>query len=306
MFASNGTTFRNARFAATQQDALTLDAVRHYAPSAFAIEKHSSRSERYTYIPTSEVIAGLMKHGFQPFKAMQSRSRIEGKSEFTKHLIRFRHPDAALQGDSYPEVVLINSHDGTSAYKLMAGVFRLICSNGLIIADSITGSLSVHHKGNIVDQVIEGSFEIIGESVKALKTADVWSQLALTTGEQNAFAEAAHSLRFADSEGKITTPITAAQLLAPRRTEDAAPRTDYRVAPTAASDLWRTMNVVQENVIKGGLHGTQRGFDERGRRTSRRVTTRTVNGIDQDVKLNRAMWMLAERMAELKGVKQAA
>jgi hypothetical protein len=312
MFASTSNTFRNARMAANFQTALTLDAVRAAAPSAFAAAKHESRSDRYTYIPTSEVIAGLMHHGFQPFKAAQSRSRIEGKSEFTKHMIRFRHPDAVLQGDSFPEVVLINSHDGTSAYKLMAGIFRLICTNGLIIADSVTGSLSVQHKGNIVDQVIDGSFQIIGESQKALQTADIWGRLRLTAGEQAAYAEAAHTLRFderetADAGVTVNTPITAAQLLRPRRPEDAGEVTDYRRATLPASDLWRTMNVVQENVISGGLRGRAERRDDRGRLlSSRRVTTRPVQGIDQDVKLNRALWKLAERMAELKGVTAAA
>ena len=103
--------FHNARFARnlSQNSALTIDDVRRVAPSAFASDKHESRSERYTYIPTSAVIEGLMKEGFQPFKAMQSRSRIEGKSDFTKHLIRFRHESTVnIAGDSVPEVVLIN------------------------------------------------------------------------------------------------------------------------------------------------------------------------------------------------------
>jgi hypothetical protein len=257
-----------------------------------------SRSDRYTYIPTSEIIAAMMKEGFQVFKASQSRSRIEGKSEFTKHMLRFRHADALAElkvGDSIPEVVLVNSHDGTSAYKLSAGIFRLVCSNGLMVADSTVASLAVHHKGNIVQQVLEGSFQIVNGSTKAIEKVETWRELALTAGEQNAFAEAARELRFADSEGTIKTPITAAQLLAPRRNED---RNDNWRMPKP--DLYTTMNVVQENVIRGGLSGVQIGQDERGRATRRRVTTRTVTGIDQDVKLNRALWTLAERMAELK------
>lgn len=130
-----------------------------------------------------------------------------------------------------------------------------------------------------------------------------WTALQLTAGEQGAFADAARELRFADAEGSIKTPITAAQLLAPRRTEDANGQVRWRGDTTVGPkpDLWHTLNVVQENVIKGGLHGVQFGTDEHtGRRTRRNVTTREVKGIDQDVKLNRALWMLAERMEELK------
>ena len=288
------------------QNPLSMDELRHFAPSAFATSAHESRSARYTYIPTSEIIAGLMKEGFQPFNATQSRCRIAGKEDFTKHLIRFRHPDSfnAIQrvGDSVPEVVLVNSHDGTSAYKLSAGLFRLVCSNGLMVSDSTVQMLSVLHKGDIVHDVIEGSFQIVQQGEKALARADEWNQLQLTAGEQGAFAEAARELRFADAEGEIKTPITAAQLLRPRREDDAAPAADWRRPTNPKPDLWHTLNVVQENVIRGGLHGFAQGVDQNtGRKTARRVTTREVKGIDQDVKLNRALWMLAERMAELKG-----
>src|ERR1700687_3303207 len=100
------------------QTPLPIDQIAQYAPSALATRPHESRSDRYTYIPTINVIEGMIKAGFQPFSASQSRSRIEGKSEFTKHMIRFRHADLmqAVVGDVLPEVILVNSHDGTSAY----------------------------------------------------------------------------------------------------------------------------------------------------------------------------------------------
>ena len=272
---------------------LTMDEIHQYAPSAFATEPHSSRSTRFAFIPTSNIIEGMIKAGFQPFSASQSRSRIQGKAEFTKHMIRFRYtaeagPEvhALTLGDLRREVILVNAHDGTSTYKLMEGLFRCACLNGLFVATGTVDSISIMHKGNIIAEVIEGSHRIIENSQLALHAAQTWSQLQLTSGEQSAFADAAHSLRFADSEGKITTPITAAQLLRPRRSAD------------AGSDLWKTFNVVQENVIKGGLHGVMR--DDNGRRL-RAVSTRQVKGIDQDVKLNRALWTLAEKMAELKG-----
>ena len=283
---------------------LTASQLRALVPSAYAADKHESRSARYTYIPTSEVIDGLIANGFQPFQAFQGGSRVEGKAEFTKHLIRFRQVGAVMSkvGDTLPEVVLINSHDGTSSYKLFAGLFRLVCSNGMIIADKMFGELTVPHKGDIVDNVIEGSFQIVGQAKKTLARVEDWSALALTAGEQDAFADAAHTLRFADAEGKTDTPITAAQLLRPRRLEDMRDNAQYGERRPAA-DLYRTLNVVQENVIRGGLSGFAR--NEETRRT-RRVTTREINGIDQNVRLNRALWQLAERMAELKGERRVA
>lgn len=97
---------------------LTLDQIRQAVPSAFATEAYHDRSSRYAYIPTANVVEKMMRAGFQPFAASQSRTAIEDKREHTKHMIRFRATNAVLAvGDSFPEIVLINSHDGTSAYK---------------------------------------------------------------------------------------------------------------------------------------------------------------------------------------------
>jgi Domain of unknown function (DUF932) len=273
------------------QTPLTLDEIAQRAPSALAMRPYGAMSARYTYVPTLGVIEAMIAAGFQPFSAVQSRTRIVGKGDFTKHMIKFRHQDMGqlVVGDVIPEVVLINSHDGTSAYKLIVGLYRLVCSNGMMVSDGEIDAINVTHKGDIVGEVIEGSHRLIAETQKSLDTVRNWTQLQLTDDEQHAFAESAHTLRFADSEGKVTTPIAASQLLEPRRRED------------VGSDLWHTLNRVQENVIAGGLHAIQR--DAEGRRV-RRISTRRINGIDQDVRINRALWLLASRMAELKGAGQ--
>src|SRR6476646_9468841 len=104
---------------------LAEDQMRQAAPSIFAQGKHASRSERYTYIPTIDVLRGLRKEGFEPFMVAQSKSRIEGKTEFTKHMIRMRHAGQVSAKAEANEIILINSHDGASSYQMLAGVFRL-------------------------------------------------------------------------------------------------------------------------------------------------------------------------------------
>ena len=125
----------------------------------------------------------------------------------------------------------------------------------------------------------------------ALAAPAQWSQIKLDREEALAMAEAARMIRFGDADGVLDTPITAAQLLTARRQDDA--RRD---------NVWTNFNVLQENVIRGGLQGVR--FDANNR--ARNMSTRAINGIDQDVKLNKALWMLANRMAELKGVQIAA
>lgn len=275
--------------AASGRDPLSDQQVSSLAPSAFATGAHESRSTRYTYIPTSEVIAGLRANGFEPTFAKQGNSRVAGKADYTKHLIRFRFQGEAgglrRVGETFPEVVLINSHDGTSAYHLMAGMFRFVCLNGLVVADRGLATIKVPHKGDVVGQVIEGSYTVLEESKRALDQADAWAGVTLSRDEQMAMAESAHMLRFGEPEpGEAATPIRPEQMLSVRRHED------------ASRDLWTTTNVLQENAIRGGL--TAIGRDANNRR--RRVTTREVRGIDQDVRLNRALWLLSERMAQIK------
>ena len=104
---------------------LAEEQMRLAAPSIFAPGKHASRSERYTYIPTIEVLRGLRKEAFEPFMVAQGASRVEGKAEFTKHMIRMRHAGQVQTRPEANEIILINSHDGASSYQMLAGMFRL-------------------------------------------------------------------------------------------------------------------------------------------------------------------------------------
>lgn len=271
----------------TAQQFLSNDQIARMAPSVFAESAHESRSSRYQYIPTSKVVDGLRSEGFAPVRVQVSRVRDDGRKGFEKHMIRFRHVDSLVKsvGDVFPEIVLVNSHDGSTSYKLSAGLFRLVCSNGLVVSQGDIDEVRVKHSGNrIVDDVIEGSYRVLNQSQIGVETASRWSQLQLTSDEANALAVGAHHVRFADADGVIDTPIQPSQLLASRRSDD------------RKSDLWTTFNRIQENVIRGGLHAYAR--DESGRR--RRVSTREVKGIDGNINLNKALWKMAEHLAACK------
>jgi len=117
--------FGHNTFVIRSETPLSDEQMRRAAPSIFAEGKHGSRSERYTYIPTIDVLRGLRHEGFEPFMVCQSKSRIEGKTEFTKHMIRMRHAGQVNTRPEANEIILINSHDGASSYQMLAGQFRL-------------------------------------------------------------------------------------------------------------------------------------------------------------------------------------
>jgi hypothetical protein len=267
--------------------ALNEDQLRKIAPSIFATEKHHSRSERFQPIPTWEVLTGLKKEGFDVVAVKQSVTRIEDKKPFTKHMVRLRRLADDLKyrvGDTVFEILLKNAQDGSSAYDLLAGMFKILCMNSLVSQTDDMDSLRVRHTGDVQAKVIEGTYKILSTAEQSLRAPQDWPQITMNRDERQIFAEAAHQLRFADAEGKIETAVKPDQLLIPRRVEDTQP------------NLWNVFNVVQENSIVGGLTAMTNDRNNRPRRT----TTRPVNGIDQDVKLNRALFTLASKMAELK------
>lgn len=229
---------------------MTEDEMRKVAPSIFAVTAHESRSVRFQPIPTIEILRALTKEGFVPVGAKQSRTRIEGKAEFTKHLIRIRRIDDGKSysvGDNVCEILLKNANDGTSAYELMAGLFRIRCLNSLVAQVGTLEAIKVRHSGDVAGKVIEGTYTVLNEADKVLAAPQDWSGINLNTEEQTIFADGAHLLRFGDADGETSTPIKPEQLLIPRR-----------------------------------------------------VKSRAVNDIDQDIKLNKALWTLSQKIAELK------
>jgi hypothetical protein len=247
------------------------------APSIFATDPHHSRSARYAFVPTLDVLSALRREGFEPFMVGQTRTRIADRHEFTKHMIRLRHA-SQIDAQEANEIILLNSHDGTSSYQMLAGMFRFVCMNGLVCGD-IQNDIRVQHKGNLVDDVIEGAYSVVENFRSIEDKRDTMKAITLSQGEQDAFAGAALLTKYEPNE-QGNFPILPSQVLRPRRYDD------------SGNDLWTVFNRTQENLIKGGLRGRTA--------TNRRTTTREVAGIDQNVKVNRALWQLAESMAALK------
>jgi hypothetical protein len=277
---SLATRFARNTFVVRSETPLPEELMRQAAPSIFAEGKHNSRSERYTYIPTIEVLRGLRKEGFEPFMVAQSKSRIAGKTDFTKHMIRMRHAGQVSARPEANEIILINSHDGASSYQMLAGVFRFVCFNGLVVG-SVSNDIRIPHKGNIQDDVIEGAFRVLDDFEAVDASTDGMKALTLNVDEERAFATAALALRYGErGEGQPPAPITVDQLIEARRPED------------LGHSLWTTFQRVQENALRGG----QRGRSVQGRR----MQTRAVGSIDRSVSLNRALWVLAEEMRKIK------
>jgi len=282
---------------ARKDEFLDLDLIAQRAPSVFAETKHDSRSERYQYLDTRELMAAMIKEGFGIIEVRQGGSRIEGKKDFTKHMIRFSTPggkfniEPRVGAPSSATVTLINAHDGTSSYQLMSGFMVWLCTNGMMTSEDYS-TLRVGHTKNAREKIIDAAYKVIEDFPRAVDEVKRWAGTELTQVERLAFADAARELRWTPTEDKAP-PVEPARLLAPRRMAD------------NGRDMWSTLNVVQEHLIQGGdrYFGERRTVDQRtGRPVVQRVerTVGKVNSVDQDKAINRAIWKLTQTMMELK------
>jgi hypothetical protein len=256
---------------------LSREELTSHVPAAYAEKAHAGTSSRYSFFPTSTVVEALRDSGWAPVIAQEQRARAEDRFGFQKHLIRFHRREElgrAVLHDSRLELVLMNSHDGGCAFRLFAGVFRLVCSNGLVVSEASFGAVSIRHTHRTVEQVVIASQKIAGNSDGIGSRIDAFRQRTLTEAERTDFASRALALRY---ESAAEAPVRPSVLLEPNRRED------------HGSSLWQTFNVVQERMMRGSRPDRLKALQEH-RRTAR---VRAITGLDTQLGLNRDLWALA-------------
>ena len=257
--------------------ALTDDALRLQAPSIFANGPMTGLSSRYAFVPTTEIVGGLRQKDWVPVDVEQQRVRSESRLGFQKHLIRFRRAEQMQTLDEWnAELVLTNSHDAGCAYILQVGIYRRLCSNGLVVSDETFDAIRFRHAGLKAEEVVQASYRILEYVPRLGALIDRFRTRLLTEPDALTFARRALLLRYESLE---QSPIEAQTLLTPRRPED------------QANDLFTMLNRVQENLVRGGLS------DSRRDRAGKLRSVRSLRGIDSKVSLNKGLWTLAETAA---------
>jgi Domain of unknown function (DUF932) len=257
--------------------ALNDDSLRAEAQSIFAAGPMAGVSNRYTFVPTARLVDGLREHDWVPVSAEEQRIRNEVRRGFQKHLIRFRRAEQMQTLDEWNvELVLLNSHDKGCAYQLHAGIYRRVCSNGLVLSEGSFEAIRFRHTGLVTEEVVEASFRLLDYVPRVGELVNRFRARALDVRESLALANHALVLRYAKPE---LAPVDAETLLKARRVDD------------EGTDLWSTVNRVQENLIRGGVSDFHR--DRHGKLRS----IRAIRGIDSKVGLNKGLWGLAERLA---------
>lgn len=257
---------------------LSNDDIIEMAPAAGAWEPMEGVSSRYSFVPTVKAINLLRDVGWQPIYATQSGVRKQAREGYQKHLIRFAQPDLIMR-DERIDLLLYNSHDRGCSFKLMAGIWRFVCGNGLVVGDEYA-NFSHKHIGFNPDDFMQSAMQIAGSAGNIAGQMDELKQIELIPEAQSIFAKSAHQLVYDEPD---EAPVQPDDLLKTRRYEDEKP------------NVWNTYNRIQENIIDGGLRGSK--IDANGRQ--RRVTTRPVKALDKNLKLNQALWVLTQEMGKL-------
>jgi hypothetical protein len=222
-------------------------------------------------------VEGLRAKSWVPVSVEEQRIRVENRRGFQRHLVRFRLADQMASLDEWNvELVLVNSHDGGSTYQLHAGIYRRICSNGLVLSDSRFEAIRLRHSGFHPEEAVASSLLLIEVIPQLSRRIDEFRKVSLD--EIDAYRFAVHALRLRWAE-PVQAPVNPSTILQARRPED------------TGRDLWTTLNRVQENLTRGGISDNHR--DRRGRLRS----VRPLRGIDSSVAVNKGLWELAERVA---------
>jgi hypothetical protein len=262
---------------------LTKDQLRKICPVAFKeAPTNPSVTDKYLFVNTETIIDDLAKLGWKPVTAAMRKNR--GKDTiFSKHMVSFQNPDIMIKStdgdDSFPRIIMTNSHDGLQAFKFSVGIFRLVCSNGLVIADEKFSDFKIRHKGytfselrDVVAQAVKdlpNKVEVLNKMKNKILTQDEKQKLALDamliragiTPDSNKAKDFEY-----DSE-------TIQDILVAKRKED------------IGDNLWTVFNVIQEKIIRGEFHAALKGAKVR--------KVRKIKSFEKDLEVNKQLFKLA-------------
>lgn len=266
---------------------LSNDDIRRICPMAFkSMPTNPGVSERYVQANTETVINDLAKLGWYPVQAKQCRAKKNSSGIRSFHMVAFQNPNIKIckteeNGkkvvDTYPRIILTNSHDGFNSFKFMVGLFRLVCSNGLVVCDNNMVNMSIRHINYDFEELRRIVASAIEQVPNIVDTMNRMRTITLTEKQKVELAtEVVKIRRDIESEKEIDIDDeTIKSILAPVREDD------------RANDLWTVFNVCQEKLIKGG-------FSAVGRNNKMRKQ-RGITSIKKDMDFNQRLWGTASK-----------
>jgi hypothetical protein len=240
-------------------------------PSLHTDTRYKATTEKYRVIPTMPIIEEMRKNNFGVYSIVEAHTKLADRKPYVRHLLRFRARDwqAREVGDVVPEIVMLNSHDGSSGWNLYGGLFRLICTNGLVVGSNFDAYRVPHIGNNVAHKVLDAVSKLQSNFGAVLNRVEAMRARRLSADETLQFAQRAAAIRYPNEPNASIGWITA-----PRRLED------------DGASLWQVFNVAQEGLIRGG-HTRINSHGRSGR-------VRGLTALNKQVSVNRQLFDLAE------------
>lgn len=277
---------------------LTEEEIRKRCPLAYATAPTNDRvSDKYVLANTATVISDMEKLGWKVVEAKQRKAHQDGSGRFSFHMVVFQNPlikitkkinDGEETVDCFPRIILTNSHDGLNCFKFMVGLFRLVCSNGLVIATDQMVDLKIRHIYYNFEELRGVVAEAINQVALKIDRMTKATSVILTATQKQEFAKKALAIRKGiDLQEVAVDAETVNDVLLPQRDED------------KGDSLWNVFNVLQEKIIKGGYLEAKEGANK-----ARKV--RKVTSFVKDLEINSKLWKAMEEYIPSEEVKEAA
>ena len=254
---------------------LSSQEIAELAPSVFTSKKSIETSDKYTHIPTTKVIDDMKLLGWKVVGANQVKARSKGTIGFQKHLLIFGNDDVVVEGNDgdtvFPQIILTNSHDGKNSFQFQAGLYRLVCSNGLVISDKEFGKIKIRHMGYTFEDLQVKIKEMVEKLPLTVESMNKMKKMELNEKEIFEFAKKALTTRFKEERIKSMN-INFLDLVKPTRNED------------MGNDVWSVFNVIQEKIISGDFEYIN---------GSKVRKARQVKNFKQDQRINKELFDLA-------------
>jgi len=299
--------FRKSLIFSRNQDnsELSQATIEKLAPAVFSASKAEHLTDRYVSLHTSDLIPVMRDYGYVPVQAAQRGSRKAKNSQqiselsekfsegsgyavesFNAHLLSFAH-SSTLNQDLRPEIILYNSHDGSSSVQLYAGCYRFICSNGIVAGEGFNQRM-LHSKSGLkgFEEMLKNTVESLPEMqarIERLKQVQLDSEQALR------MARLGVSTRW-DMLPASTHEITGTY--ADYRTVNNALRIGRM--QDSSNDAFTVFNRIQEAVIRGNAY--VQSFTKVNPYGAMRKA-RAVGSAKESIRINTELWNIAEEVA---------
>lgn len=262
---------------------LSKEQMREIAPFVFAKDKtNPNTSEKYQVASTETVIDDLAKMGWYPVQAKQCRTKKNSQGIRSFHMVALQNDNVKIFNanggtEAYVRIILQNSHDGFNSFKFMMGLYRCICSNGLVVADAQFATFSIRHINYSFDELLKVVNQVVSSVPSVIKKMNVMNTTMLNEEQKREMAVETYKIRKGiDSKERVNIDEeTIDDLLTPVRRED------------VGNSLWNVYNVLQEKMIKGGFSAAGKSGKPRRQRP--------ISSIKKDADYNIKLWAIAER-----------